>query len=597
MRSAPLLVLLFFVVASHAQQEQKRVAILNTEDDGEPEIEFTNLNFLTGKLREIAVKVLPEDKYSVMSVQSIIDKMGSRENARKMCKEAQCIAEIGRKVSAAYVGQARLGRLDDYITINMELYNAGSGVLIGSFTGKAKKVSGLESVITENAPKMYGKMPGVSTGSKASFAGGISGLEKTGGGYELGEKTYLVNLSTEPPGAVLSFDGVPSSNCAKTPCKVGLREGSVRIIASLDKYEIADTNVSVTSNNQSIAIRLKSNFGVLDIKPAYLDGIGKDKSWKLSINDKSYSLGEIRLSPNKYAVKLSHECYENIAFDVGLNKDSREVFDMASNIKLKQGGLVLSAERNGELVSEPVFVNGKRAGETFFSDAVPLCAKIEIGEKRETVNVNLKYNDKVEYTHKLGLYTPKPDEEKKSGESAISIGSSAGYVMVFDNDFPLRGVNFELGAEMFTPLTDWVKIGSGVYIGYFTGSAKPYPYTYTAGIPPEEITISDFYIDLFPIIRLGRKKNYADIALGVSILSSEITVNDEPQKNFEMGFSSSLTGRYDMVGLGLKIPLNGNGIGLSASGFIPITKQIEIVPSIIYYSDELHLVVGFNYFL
>ncbi|MDR2582125.1 MAG: PEGA domain-containing protein [Fibromonadaceae bacterium] len=406
MRFSPLFVLLFLVSLASQAQEQKRVAILNTEDDGEPEIEFTNLNFLTGKLREIAVKVLPEDKYSVMSVQSIIDKMGSRENARKMCKEAQCLAQIGRQVSAAYVGQARLGRLDDYITINMELYNAGSGVLIGSFTGKATKVSGLESVIIENAPQMFGKMPGASVASKAaptasSVAGGIGGVQVKGTDYEFtGEKRYLANISSDPEGASLSFNGVPDTRCKTTPCSVELGEGNIRIIAALEQYDMADTTVSIKQNNQSIRIRMKANFGVLEIKPAFLDGIGKDERWSLAINGKAASSWENRLSPNKYKVELSHRCYEDLSFDVGINRDKREVFDMASYVKLKKGGLVLNAERDGKPVSEMVYVNGVQVGETPFSGSVAVCARVEIGSGREKVDVNLKHNDKVVHTVK-----------------------------------------------------------------------------------------------------------------------------------------------------------------------------------------------------
>ncbi|MDR2583416.1 MAG: hypothetical protein LBC75_08055 [Fibromonadaceae bacterium] len=406
--------ILFLALVAYGQERQ-RVAILNTEDDGSPEIEFTNLNFLTGKLREIAVKVLPEDKYSVMSVQSIIDKLGSKENARKVCKEAQCIAEIGRKVTAAYVGQARLGRLDDYITINVELYNAGSGVLIGSFTGKAKKVSGLESVINANAPQMYGKMPDVQIKQGPAVAGGVSGVQTTGSGFVFeGGKNYLVNLNSEPTGAALSFDGVASVKCPKTPCKIVLGEGNVRIIAALEQYEISDTTVFITSNNQNIDMKLKPNFGYLEIKPALLDDVGDYEEWELNINGKGYNSFENRLSPGNYNVKLSHRCYEAISFTAGINKGKHEVFDMASHLTLKKGGLTLNSERNGEPVSEPVFVNGKQVGETPFSDAVPLCSEIEIGENRERVRVTLKYNENISYTHKGNLYEfYEPTNKKK----------------------------------------------------------------------------------------------------------------------------------------------------------------------------------------
>jgi hypothetical protein len=361
------------------------------------------------RLREIAVKVLPKDKYSIMTAESIIDKLGSKENARKICREAQCLAEIGRKVSAAYVGQARVGSFGGNFTISMELYNAGSGTLVDSFTGEAKDLSGLLKVINEKAPQMFRKMPGVS--SSRVIEEGIGSLS-TGEGYELDEgKRYLVNLSTEPPGAVLNFDGEPIASCKETPCKAELREGSVRIIAALEQYEKTDTTVSIKRNNQNIAITMKPNFGVLDIKPAYLDGIGKGDGWSLSINNKNYTLGEVNLSPDKYKVKLSHDCYENIDFNAGINKGKREVFDMSGKITLKKGGLILSAERDGEPVGEPVFVNGKQVGETPFSGSVPICARVEIGDSRELVDVTLKYKEKVKHTHSFYVSNPvKPAE-------------------------------------------------------------------------------------------------------------------------------------------------------------------------------------------
>jgi len=405
MRLAPLLVLLLFALATHAQ-EQKRVAILNTEDDGDTPLEYTDLTYLTGRLREIALKTLPENKYFLMTSQSIIDKLGSKEKARQACKEAQCMAEIGRRVSADYVGQARLGRFGGSFTISMELYHSARGNLIGSFTGKAKDVFGLEAVIDEKAPSLFGKLPGaiVSVSSKAasatpSVAGGISGLQKAAAYEADDEKLYVVNLSTEPQGAFVSFDGVPSTSCPKTPCKAELTAGNVRIVAALEQYERADTTVLIKQNNQNIFIKLKSNFGVLEIKPAYLDGIGQNSQWSLTINGKAASSWENNLFPSKYSVKLSNECYENISFDVGINKGKREVFDMAGNITLKKGGLTLSAERNGEPASEPVFVNGKRVGETPFNGSVPLCAKVEIGNYKQTVDVKLKYNEKVKYIH------------------------------------------------------------------------------------------------------------------------------------------------------------------------------------------------------
>jgi len=393
-----LFVLLFIVFAAYGQQ-QERVAIINTMDNLDS-INFSDLAHLTNRLRETAVKVLPKSRYGVMTTESIVAFLGSGEQAAKICNEASCLAEIGRKVNADYVAQGRIGRFNGELTINFELYNSRSGNLIGSFTGSNSKITGLLAVIDEKAPDLFREMPGVGRYSP-SIAGGISGVEKNKD-YELDYKRrYLINLSTEPAGAVLSFDGVPIASCSKTPCKAELPEGNVRIAAALEQYETADTTVYIVSNNQSIAVALKPNFGVLEIKPAYLDGIGVNKGWSFTVNGKEQFSFENRFSPGNYEVKLSNECYEDVSFKVGINKNKREIFDMANNITLKKGGLDLSAEKDGEPVSEPVFVNGSQVGETPFVGSVPLCGEIRIGSGKNKVDVEIAYNQIVKHKYQI----------------------------------------------------------------------------------------------------------------------------------------------------------------------------------------------------
>jgi len=421
-------ILLFLALAAYGQM-QERIAIINTMDDLDS-ISITNLAYLTDRLRETAVNVLPAERFGVMTTESIVAFLGSMENTVRVCKESSCLAELGRMVSADYVAQARIGRFNKNLTIKTELYSVRKGNLIGSFTGESKDIAGLRDIINEKAADLFKKMIEESSGkfSAPSFAEGIGGVQIKGTDYEFaGEKRYLASISSDPEGAGLSFNGVPNSRCAKTPCNVELREGSVRIIAALEQYEIADTTVSIKQNNQSIKIRLKANFGVLEIKPAYSDDIGEDERWGLVINGKEAYSWENRLSPNKYKVELSHRCYEAISFEAGINRDKREVFDMASHIKLRKGGLVLSAEQDGEPVSEPVFVNGVQVGETPFSGTVPLCAEVEIGSGREKVDARLRYKEKVEYVHKLPARKPRSVEQTyyyaPKDESFIRLGA------------------------------------------------------------------------------------------------------------------------------------------------------------------------------
>ena len=149
-------VLLFFALAAYGQQE--RVAIINTVDDGDS-IGFSDLSYLTVRFHETAVNVLPKSHYSVMSMQSIVDFLGSEERAVKECKEATCLAQLGRKVNADYVAQARIGRFNKNLSVGVELYNSKSGALVGSFTGDSKDISGLRDIIDEKAPLLFKKLP------------------------------------------------------------------------------------------------------------------------------------------------------------------------------------------------------------------------------------------------------------------------------------------------------------------------------------------------------------------------------------------------------------------------------------------------------
>jgi len=458
-----LFILLLITLAAYGQQ-QERVAIINTVDDRDS-ISFSDLAHLTNRLRETAVKILPKSRYGVMTTESIVAFLGdSQERAAKVCNEASCLAEIGRKVNADYVAQAHIGRFGGELSINFELYNSKSGNLIDQFTGSHKKIFGLLDIIDEKAPDLFTKMPGVSYNPKTAvpiIKGGIRDLEKTAR-YELdGERRYLVRLDTEPYGAVLSFDGMPITSCTKTPCNAELPAGAVRIIANLEQYEIADTIVYIKQNKQNINIILKPNFGVLEIKPAYSDGIGKDTHWNLTINGKSYSSLEPRLSPGDYNVTLSHECYEDINFKAGINKNSREVFNMSSYIELKKGGLDLSAELDGNPVSEPVYVNGRQAGETPFSDAVPVCADIGIGGDKDKINIKVVHNQTVNHKHLMGHFDPSSMYFylSRTGVTASLPNGEERYV---------NSISAVLGFELINEVS---LLGAGIFFGLGNGPA------------------------------------------------------------------------------------------------------------------------------
>ncbi|MDR2582807.1 MAG: hypothetical protein LBC75_04930 [Fibromonadaceae bacterium] len=149
-------ILLFLAIAAYAQT-QERVAIINTLDDRDS-ISVSALTYLTDRLRETAVNVLPAERFGVMTTESIVAFLGSMENTVRVCKESSCLAELGRQVSADYVSQGRIGRFNDNLTIKVELYSVISGNLMGSFTGESKDIAGLRDIINENAADLFKKM-------------------------------------------------------------------------------------------------------------------------------------------------------------------------------------------------------------------------------------------------------------------------------------------------------------------------------------------------------------------------------------------------------------------------------------------------------
>jgi TolB-like protein len=161
--------ILFLIFAAYGQSK-KQVAIINTVDDGNPPIAILELAHLTDKLREIAVGILPENRYSVMTTESIVALFESLEEAAKACNEANCLVEVGRKITADYVAQGRIGRFGNRLTIKVELYNSMSGNLVASVTGNSEDVYGLLSVLDTKAPDMFKNMLEISNNSEITSA-------------------------------------------------------------------------------------------------------------------------------------------------------------------------------------------------------------------------------------------------------------------------------------------------------------------------------------------------------------------------------------------------------------------------------------------
>ena len=459
-----------FLLPIFSFAQQRSVAVLPSDGSILKPIEVERL---TDKVRSAALQALPTRSFVLLKQDVVIKRLGGAENYIKECRESSCIVDLGKKAQVDYVAQASVSNWNESLRLKVELYNVKTEGLIDIYDEVYENIDALIEGVDVKVPEMFKKIPINST-----VRGGIRGITSAGA-YEYNSvKRHLVNIATEPEGAALSFNGMPISSCATTPCKAELNEGNVRIITALEQYEISDTTISITEDNRNILITLKPNFGILNIESAYSQNIGKSEEWNLTINDKPYSLGEVRLSPGRYVAKLSHSCYEDIEFRVGINKSRSEVFDMANHIVLKKGGLDLSAEKDGVPVREPVYVNGEKVGYTPFGGAVPICASIRVGS--ETVNINLKHNENVRYVHEVHTHEAENVEiaEKDRWGSNPILGFNLPIGLI-DNSLFDWGLGMQFSNEYFIKDYDFFRLGWNIDLAYYFVNpdeiAKQYP--------------------------------------------------------------------------------------------------------------------------
>jgi len=217
---------------------------------------------------------------------------------------------------------------------------------------------------------------------------------------------FFANITSDPSGADLKFNGTATNSCPSTPCKIELREGKYIINFTKDYYDSSSTMITLTGD-KFVHLKLVSNFGILNVKePTDTSSeIGYTEKWNFSVNDKLLPFGEVRLSPDtKYNVKLTHRCYENIVDSVIIKKGGRLDLDLAKNIKLKQSKVVLNTAYKWRDVEEPVFVNNKEIGKTPYNGSIPLCSEIAIMEPENKIKMNLSEDKITEATYRKSVF-------------------------------------------------------------------------------------------------------------------------------------------------------------------------------------------------
>lgn len=368
--------------------------------------------FLTDELRKQAKNVLPEYMGFVVMTRENINAMLPPGKSIEEC-EGSCLVETGKNIAADYVAQARVGKFGKQLTLTMELYETAGNNLVGSFTARKPNAEGLLEEIEREAGIIFQKI----AGTVKPTVGGSEGISEisTGGGYRAnGVKSYIVHVESSPAGAMFSTDGRVNASCNRTPCDMTLPAGNHRFSFSMDMYFDKDETINVKSNGQKVLAKLMPNFGELTIAPVFEGGMGNLGEAEVLIDGKQVQGGSLRLSVGSHKVQISHRCYETVSFNASVKNGSKIKFDRAMQPLL--GGLEMEAQSDGKPKSMPVYVNGKKLGETPFLETVPVCAKVQIGNGKEDVPVKLKAGKTVKFTYKgsasSGILVDKRDGKK-----------------------------------------------------------------------------------------------------------------------------------------------------------------------------------------
>ena len=341
--------------------------------------------YLTDILRGQAVYILPAEQNWTIMTRENINVMLPPGKTIEEC-EGSCLAETGKNIAADYVAQARISQFGKSLAISAELYETASSKLIASFAGKGETVDDIEKIIKENAPSFFRK-------ARDNALNGVGYVSNSNTFSFQGSKKFIVEVQTEPAGAIPTFDGKAYPQCTSTPCKIQLEAGEHRLLVSKEQFVDLDTLINVNENTQTIMLNLMRNIGVIEIVPQISEEFKSLSPVAVTINEKRANPGKNELVPGIYAVRISHICYDPIELNIALQKG--ETKTITDSLKPGIGALELDAVKNGEPQALPVIVNDSVVGTTPFSGVVPLCSKIEVeyDSVRRVVPVSVKWHE------------------------------------------------------------------------------------------------------------------------------------------------------------------------------------------------------------
>ena len=130
------------------------VAVLETTRDDVNLLDHKECQFLTDKLRQMAIMELPTTSgYTIMTRENINTMLPPGKSVEEC--EGSCLVETGKNISADYVAQGRVSHFGSMVTLTVELYETASGKLMSSFAVQSENAVGLLKEIEERSATLF----------------------------------------------------------------------------------------------------------------------------------------------------------------------------------------------------------------------------------------------------------------------------------------------------------------------------------------------------------------------------------------------------------------------------------------------------------
>ena len=121
------------MTAPAASAQIKYVAVVETELDARSgasaDLSAAEVALITAELRREAVKNLPQDKYNIMTSETVQAQGGA---VLEECADENCVIILGSKIGADYIVRGIISKFKTRLTLSVEMYETENGTLVAS---------------------------------------------------------------------------------------------------------------------------------------------------------------------------------------------------------------------------------------------------------------------------------------------------------------------------------------------------------------------------------------------------------------------------------------------------------------------------------